>query len=279
MATVQEGSVAPPGWAQPEPVSASALVSLPSEPTAQAPADAAVRWRISAAIIDNILVYVIYLLVCLLLHWQVLNLEHLLALVAIDVLYHFALESRDGQTVGKRQYGLRVLALDDQPATRKAIAMRSLLRIIDQLPTWYLSGLVSMVRTGPERRQRIGDVAAATKVVVVEGRFTARGTPGWMLPVATLVALAFSAALAVGVANAGHEPLTSAQASQWVASCESSSNGLLDCQCALARLEADGYDTVDNLNSLLEQAESERLSGQPGQARDELTAVVLACHH
>ena len=253
-------------------------MSVPVGEAVQAPADAAVRWRISAAVIDNILVYLAYLLLCLVLGWRALNLEHLLALVVIGVLYHFVLESRDGQTIGKRQYGLRVVAVDDLPAGPKAIAVRSVLRIVDQLPTWYLSGLVNMVRTGPARRQRIGDVVANTKVVAVEGRSAVRGTPNWMLPTATLVALAFSALLAVAVAEAGHQPLTSAQTAQFVAGCEASTQGIVNCRCVLTRLEADGYVTLDELNTLFQQGQEERTTGQPGQARNELTTVGFACH-
>ena len=235
------------------------------------------RWRLSAAGIDNILVYLAYLVLCLVLHWRVANLEHLLALVVIGVLYHFALESRDGQTIGKRQYGLRVVSVDDQPAGPRAIALRSALRIIDQLPFWYLSGLVSMVRTGPARRQRIGDVAADTKVIAVEGRSVARGTPKWMLPTATLVALAFSVFVAFAIAQAHSQPLTSTQTEQWLAGCNRAGGQILDCQCALNRLEADGYTTMDSIASVTQQAQAERLSGQPGQARSELAAVAIAC--
>jgi uncharacterized RDD family membrane protein YckC len=279
MAAVEGGSVPPPGWADSGPAAEIATVSVPLAPVAQEPADAAVRWRISAAIIDNFVVYGLYLLLCLLLHWRVANLEHLLALLPIGVAYHFLLESRDGQTIGKRQYGIRVVSADDRPADPKAIAMRSALRIIDQLPFWYLSGLFSMVRTGPARRQRIGDVAAGTKVIATEGRSAARGTPGWMLPTATLVAFAISALAIVGIAEAGHQPLTNTQASQWVAGCERATGGALDCQCALSRLEADGYDTPISIINLSEQAQAERLGGEPGQARRELGAMATACHH
>jgi uncharacterized RDD family membrane protein YckC len=244
----------------------------------QPPAEAAVRWRINAAVIDNLLVYGLYLLLCLALHWQVANLEHLLALLAIDVVYHFGLESRDGQTVGKRYYGIRVVSTDDQPAGPKAIAFRSALRIIDSLPAWYLSGLINMVRTGPARRQRIGDVAAETKVVAVEGHALSRGTPGWMLPTATLLALAFSTLLVFGIAESGHQPLTNTQQAQFVAGCERSSGALVvDCQCLLNRLEAHGYGTPASLSALVQEAQSERLSGTPGAAERELTADGFAC--
>lgn len=243
----------------------------------QPPAQAAVRWRIGAAVVDNLIVYGLYLLVCLLLHWQVANLEHLLILLLLDVLYHFVLESRDGQTIGKRHYGIRVVSLDDQPPSPKAIAMRSVLRIVDSLPVWYLSGLVNMVRTGPERRQRIGDVAAETKVVAVAGRAAASGTPGWYLPIATLVALALSILATIGILRAGHEPLTTTQQAQFVTGCENTDGALVDCQCLLNRLQADGYTSVDSIKSLSSDGAAERAAGQRGPALVELTADALAC--
>ena len=249
----------------------------PATGVGQPLAQAAVRWRISAAVIDNILVYALYLLVCLVLHWRVANVEHLLVLLALDVLYHFALESRSGQTLGKRRYGVRVVSIDDQPAPPKAIAIRSVLRIIDSLPIWYLSGLVNMIRTGPERRQRIGDVAADTKVVAVSGHAAASGTPRWMLPVATLLALAISALLGFSLVEAGHQPLSSVQQAQFVTGCENTGGAIVDCRCLLDRLEADGYNTLDRLTNLEDQARAERTSGASGAALTELTRDTLAC--
>lgn len=274
---LEGGSIPPPGWTAGTTALADTIASVSTVRGVQAPTQAAVRWRISAAIIDNVLVYGLYLLICLALHWRVADPAHLLALLPLGVLYHFALESRDGQTIGKRQYGLRVTSIDGQPADRKAIAIRSVIRIIDQLPVCYVSGLVSMIRTGSERRQRLGDVVAATKVVAVEGRSRAQGTPGWMLPVATLVAIAFSALTVFGIVNAGNAPLDSAQAARFVAGCDASSHGVIDCQCILTRLEADGYNSINGLKSVMEQAQAERLSGEQGPALAELQTDGRAC--
>jgi hypothetical protein len=38
--------------------------------------EAALRWRISPAIFDNLLVYFAYLALCLLLHWRAATLDH-----------------------------------------------------------------------------------------------------------------------------------------------------------------------------------------------------------
>jgi uncharacterized RDD family membrane protein YckC len=201
----------------------------PVGPVEQPGADAAVRWRMRAATIDNLLVYGLYFLVCLILHWQLTALRPLAVLLLLGVVYHFALESRDGQTLGKRRYGIRVVSLNGDPAEPKAIAIRSVLRAIDSIPFSYLLGLISMARTGPERRQRIGDVVADTKVIAVSGRAANRGTAGWVLPAAAIAALALSALGVYTVADAGHQPLTASQQAQLVTSCKSLTHGALDC--------------------------------------------------
>jgi uncharacterized RDD family membrane protein YckC len=74
--------------------------------------------------------------------------------------YFFALESGEGQTLGKRLMKLRVVRADGRPAGMREIAMRTILRVVDN----YVVGLIVMLATG-ERRQRIGDLAAGTIVV------------------------------------------------------------------------------------------------------------------
>ena len=84
-----------------------------------------------------------------------------LALVAIGwtLYYFFALESGDGQTLGKRVMKLRVVSADGSPATMEQIAKRTVVRILDG----HIVGLVVMLATG-ERRQRLGDIVAGTVV-------------------------------------------------------------------------------------------------------------------
>lgn len=285
MSAVEGTSVPPPGWNEGQRLASPVAASISPVPEAlvasgQPAAEAAVRWRIGAATIDNLLVYAVYLAICLLFHWQALSLTHVLILLALGVAYHFVLESNGGQTVGKRRYGIQVVSVHGGPPSRKGIALRSVLRMIDALPFSYLSGLISMVRTGPERRQRIGDVAGETKVIAVEGRAASRGTAGWVLPTATLLALAVSCLGVYGVVEAGRQPLSSAQQAQFVSGCERSAGAqVINCQCLLNRLEADGYNTPDSLNSLVQDAQNERFYGQSGSARTELTSAALACRN
>ena len=68
-----------------------------------------------------------------------------------------------GQTIGKRLYGLRVIRDDGAPAGFVAVFIRNLLRIVDFLPAFYGLGLLTVVVTS--RSQRLGDIAAGTYVV------------------------------------------------------------------------------------------------------------------
>jgi hypothetical protein len=132
-----------------------------------------------------------------------------------------------------------------------------------------------MVRTGPARRQRIGDVAAGTMVVATGRRAATQGTPRWLLPAATLFAAAFSAVGVIAVAQAGTQPLNSVQQAQFVSSCQNSPGGeLIDCECLLNHLEAVGYVSPKALEDLVAQAETPT---SPNPARAVLERAGAAC--
>jgi uncharacterized RDD family membrane protein YckC len=77
--------------------------------------------------------------------------------------YYFALESGEGQTVGKKLLKLRVVRADGRPAGMREIAVRTVLRVVDGVGG-YIVGLIVMLATG-QRRQRLGDLAAGTIIV------------------------------------------------------------------------------------------------------------------
>jgi uncharacterized RDD family membrane protein YckC len=229
-------------------------------------------------VLDNIVVYGGYLVLCALLRWSVGSIDHLFLLLLATIAYHFALEARDGQTVGKRIYGIRAVSVDARPITPRAAAVRSAVRVFDLLPVWYVSGLLSMVRTGPDRRQRIGDLAAGTMVVAVDGRAARKGTPGWLLYAATLVAFLVSVGSVYALTQAGKEPLSSAQQSQFIAGCERGVGAqIIDCRCLLSQLQADGYVTLNSLRNLAFEAESEQLRRTPGAASREMMTAARDC--
>jgi len=77
--------------------------------------------------------------------------------------YFFALESGDGQTLGKRAMNLRVVSADGKPASMEQIAKRTAIRIVDG----HIVGLIVMLVTG-DRRLRLGDILAGTVVTDAE---------------------------------------------------------------------------------------------------------------
>ncbi len=81
--------------------------------------------------------------------------------------YFVATEKLSGQTIGKRVMKLRVVGSDGaQPSTR-AVLLRNVLRFVDWLPFFYVVGLIAVFATG-ERRQRLGDIVAKTRVIAAD---------------------------------------------------------------------------------------------------------------
>lgn len=70
---------------------------------------------------------------------------------------------RGGVTPGKRIMKLRVMHEDGTAISFSGSLLRNLLRVVDFLPAFYLTGIVTMVLDG--RFRRLGDLAAGTWVV------------------------------------------------------------------------------------------------------------------
>ena len=82
--------------------------------------------------------------------------------------YYFFFEWRwDGQTPGKRFFGLRVTMTDGLPLSLWPAMIRNIVRVVDFLPLFYGFGAVLCLANG--LNQRGGDLAAGT-IVVVEGK-------------------------------------------------------------------------------------------------------------
>jgi uncharacterized RDD family membrane protein YckC len=69
----------------------------------------------------------------------------------------------NGQTLGKRMVGIRVLRDDGAPVGFFAVATRGILRVLDLVPILLPIDLVLMVAT--RKGQRLGDIVAGTVVV------------------------------------------------------------------------------------------------------------------
>jgi uncharacterized RDD family membrane protein YckC len=79
----------------------------------------------------------------------------------------------NGQTVGKKAMGIRVMTTEGVPITGTQAMIRNLIGAADgPLPFFYMTGLASMLLTS--RFQRLGDLAAGTMVVVEEPRYGAK---------------------------------------------------------------------------------------------------------
>jgi uncharacterized RDD family membrane protein YckC len=88
---------------------------------------------------------------------------------AFVFLYYWLLEANSGQTLGKRWLGICVVnAAGESPGGGKA-AGRTVLRIIDFLPFFYLLGFIVVLATRG-RAGRLGDLAAGTYVVASTDR-------------------------------------------------------------------------------------------------------------
>ncbi|HWC31470.1 MAG TPA: RDD family protein [Dehalococcoidia bacterium] len=128
--------------------------------------------RIVAAIIDLVLLTVVFGVMAALFGDFgeteetdfAVNLDGLpaLAFFIIALAYYFVCENAGGRTLGKKLMGIRVVAVDG-PLTSGKVAIRTLLRVVDALPIFYLLGLIVIAVS--QRKQRIGDMAAGTLVV------------------------------------------------------------------------------------------------------------------
>lgn len=87
------------------------------------------------------------------------------AWLALVLLTSFLAEALcDGRTLGKAALSLRVVrAADGGRPSARALAIRTLLRVVDGFPCFYALGILLVV-VSPDR-QRLGDLAARTVVV------------------------------------------------------------------------------------------------------------------
>lgn len=81
----------------------------------------------------------------------------------------------NGQTPGKRAFGIAVLNDDGTPLRWPAALTRNLLRAVDFLPFAYGIGLVAMLANRDFKR--LGDLAAGTVVVYLAEKTSARAFP------------------------------------------------------------------------------------------------------
>lgn len=81
----------------------------------------------------------------------------------------------DGQTVGKRVVGLRVIHANGTPVSWLASIVRNLMRTVDMLPVLYGFGVLAGFLDAQGRR--LGDMVAGTLVVHLQGAVTPSQPP------------------------------------------------------------------------------------------------------
>jgi uncharacterized RDD family membrane protein YckC len=84
-------------------------------------------------------------------------------IIAVNVIYHGAMELIWGRSLGKMTCRLTVVQLDGRPPTMEQTLIRTLSRVVDILPNLYIVGYV-LIRMNPQRSQRLGDRWAGTTV-------------------------------------------------------------------------------------------------------------------
>ncbi|MDG5821363.1 RDD family protein [Natronococcus sp. A-GB7] len=117
--------------------------------------------RVAGFLIDHVLTVILGLLLLLAMGPETTAGVYFFGAVAY-LGYFVALEAAFGQTAGKYVAGVAVVNPDGTPISAGQALVRNVLRIVDGILN-YAVGLVVMLVT--EDRQRIGDLAAGTRVV------------------------------------------------------------------------------------------------------------------
>jgi uncharacterized RDD family membrane protein YckC len=140
--------------------------------------------RISAQILDGILLFVFMMIVSAIAQALTTNafepnpLVMGAAIVIISLgpfAYFILLEGLwNGQTLGKKALNIRVRMADGTPVTFSAALARNLMRPADFLPIGYFVGILAMFTN--RKSQRLGDMVAQT-IVTMEKRAEPRFSP------------------------------------------------------------------------------------------------------
>jgi uncharacterized RDD family membrane protein YckC len=83
--------------------------------------------------------------------------------VLLSFAYYIYLEGTYGQTIGKMALGIVVVTDDGGSIDYRPAAIRSVFRLVDVLPAFYLLGFAVVFLT--DRSKRLGDIVADTVVV------------------------------------------------------------------------------------------------------------------
>ena len=140
---------------------------------------ASLRERFLAFFIDGLIIFVIMLFISVLVYSTFSdlgfeeqgNMTRILAILplAIFIFYQFLSEVlADGQSLGKKSVGIKVVRLDGERPSITDYLLRAIFHIIDTL---FSSGIVgSLLVSSTAQSQRLGDMTANTTVIRIKYR-------------------------------------------------------------------------------------------------------------
>ncbi len=146
---------------------------------------AGVGYRILAALLDGVFIVVYFGIMAFLFGALGFNYfldDHqylayaLIILLSLPILlYHFLSESfMNGQSLGKKVLGIKVVKLDGTQPGLGSYFVRSIMRVIDIQISNGVVALISIAVT--DKSQRLGDMAAGTTVIKLGSKVTLRDT-------------------------------------------------------------------------------------------------------
>ena len=130
---------------------------------------ASIIQRILASIIDQVIIAVVsFIFVALgIVSLSTASIGGLLGFMMLSyvlwIIYYTYFEGTSGQTIGKKVLNIRVIKADGRELGFGGAFLRTLFRVIDNLPSAYILGFVLVLVT-PEK-QRLGDMVAGTVVI------------------------------------------------------------------------------------------------------------------
>jgi uncharacterized RDD family membrane protein YckC len=257
---------------------APAAASEPSvelaAPTREA-AEAALHSRLNAAVIDQLLLAVTAAGLASALGTTLRSLSFVALALTIELGYFFTCELTSGQTLGKQICGVRVVGLDGRRPGARAIAIRTAGRVLDALPAYHASGLLTMMGAGRRRRQRIGDYLAHTTVIAAPGGRALAPPRRWLLPLLTALATVISIAVIISAIHAAQS--VDRVRMGFIAGCEHAGGAAAPCQCLYASLTARGYTTTAAWQALERELAVAEFTHDPRRLPVDFTVAARAC--
>jgi uncharacterized RDD family membrane protein YckC len=140
--------------------------------------------RIVAAIIDWVVIFAYIIIIGVTISFTNIkgagSFKFLIVIILIPIFFYDLISELllNGQSLGKKVMGIRVISLSGQQPSFSQYLNRWIFRLIDMTFSSYMLAVILVAAT--ERKQRLGDIIAGTVVVKIKPRTTANDT--WYHP-------------------------------------------------------------------------------------------------